>query len=51
LKVTIKGGKPFKWTVEFLRDGVWHRDATTALFAFRFWKKKEVRYLQNDLIK
>jgi len=44
-----RGGYAYKWTLESMEDGQWKADSTTALFFFPFWKKAEVRYLQNAL--
>lgn len=51
LKVTSRGGRPYIWKVESRQAGGWQPDSTTAFFPARFWWRKEVRYLQNDLIK
>lgn len=50
LKEVRRGNFVYKWTVESREDGMWAEDATTGLFLFPFWRKKEVRYLQNDLL-
>jgi len=51
LKLTKKGNRPIKWTVESNENGNWKEDSTTGLFNFSFWKKAEYEFLQNDLIK
>ena len=51
LKITKKGNKPIKWTVESNENGVWEEDSTTGLFSFSFWRKSEYEFFQNDLIK
>jgi hypothetical protein len=50
LKEYRRGGLTYKWTVEFKEDGVWVEESSTGLFLFPFWTKKEIRYLQNNLI-
>ncbi len=45
-----RGGVAYKWTLESKENGSWVADGTVALFFFPFWRKKEVRYLQNRLI-
>ena len=50
LKEYRRGDFAYKWTVEAKEKGEWVEDGTTGLFLFPFWKSKEVRYLQNDLI-
>ncbi len=47
LKIEAKGNKPFKWTVEFMQEGVWKEESTTGIFNFAFWKKRHVYFLQN----
>jgi hypothetical protein len=51
LKEYRRGRFPYKWTVESRENGKWIGDSTTGLLLFPFWKKVEVRYLQNNLIK
>ena len=51
LKVNSRGGKSYKWVMEALENGVWVAYSTTGLFSLSFWKKAEVRYLSNDLLK
>ena len=51
IKRTKRGPQPFIWTVQYLDQGIWKDDSTTGLFNFKFWKRKSVDYLQNDLIK
>lgn len=50
LKEYRRGNFAYKWIVESKENGGWVEDSTTGLFLFPFWMKKEVRYLQNDLI-
>ena len=50
LKEYRRGNFAYKWTVESQEHGEWVEDGTTGLFLFPFWMRKEVRYLQNDLI-
>lgn len=49
LKECSRGDKVYKWTVEYLKDGKWQTDSTTSLLSFPLWKKKKVRYLQNNV--
>ncbi len=51
LKLTKKGNRPIKWTVESYENGKWIEDSTTGLINLNFWKKSEFEFLQNDLIK
>jgi hypothetical protein len=50
LKECRRGNFAYRWTVESKQDGKWVADSETGLFLFPFWKSKEVRYLQNNLI-
>ena len=50
LKEYRRGNFAYKWTVESKENGKWVEDSTTGLFLFPFWLRKEVSYLQNDLI-
>lgn len=50
LKEYKRGSFAYKWTVEARENGEWVEDSTTGLFLFPFWKPKESRYLQNNLI-
>lgn len=45
-----RGGFAYKWTVESLKDGEWRADSTTALVLYPFWRRAEVRELQNNLL-
>ena len=49
LKVTLRGKKEYKWTVQFLEDGNWKDDSTTSLLFTRFWLPKSFVYRQNKL--
>lgn len=51
LKVKKRGNKRIKWTLQFDNNGNWEDESTVAIFDFRFWKKSEYEFLQNDLIK
>jgi hypothetical protein len=45
-----RGGFAYKWTLESWEDGDWKEESTTALLFFPFWRKVEVRHLQNKLL-
>ena len=49
LKESIRGDRVYKWTVEYLIDGKWQADSTTALLFFQFWKTRKDRYVRNSL--
>lgn len=48
LKAEFRGDKAYKWTLEYQRDGKWNEDSVTGTFIKPFWRKKEIRYLQNN---
>jgi hypothetical protein len=50
LRECRRGNMPYKWTVETLEDGHWQPHSTTALLLFPFWRKRQIRYLQNRLL-
>jgi len=50
LKECRRGDFAYKWIVEGRSNGNWVSDSETGLLFFPFWRKKEVRYLQNNLI-
>lgn len=50
LKLTHKGSRPVKWTVQANEHGTWLDGSTTGLFSLTFWKKSKVQFLQNNLI-
>jgi hypothetical protein len=50
LRVEYRGRAPVKWTLEALADGKWVEDSTTGLFHPFFWRRPQVRYLQNKLL-
>ncbi len=51
LKLTKKGKRTIKWTVESNENDKWIEECTTGLLSLSFWKRTESEYLQNDLIK
>lgn len=51
LKEYRRGKYAYRWAVEAKEGDRWVTDSTTALVIFPFWKRKQVVYLQNDLIK
>ena len=51
LKEWSRGEKAYKWSLEILQGGEWETYSTTALFFAPYWRTKNERYLQNDLVK
>ena len=50
VKEYFRGDVAYKWTLEYKDNSSWLADSTVALFFFPFWKKRRIRYLQNNLI-
>lgn len=50
LKEYRRGNFAYRWVVESKENGEWVADSETALVLFPFWKRKQVVYLQNNLI-
>jgi hypothetical protein len=50
LKEYRRGRFAYKWTLESKEEEQWVEQSTTGLFFFPFWKKAEVRILQNTLL-
>lgn len=46
----LRGGTPYRWTVEYRDGDKWRRDRTTGLLWFPFWRRREVNVLQNRLL-
>ena len=51
LKVESRGGVAYRWTAEYRTDDGWVEESTTGLVFCPFWRRREVRFLQNSLIK
>lgn len=49
LKTISRGGKPHRWMVQSCEGVNWVDDSETGLFLFPFWKKPEMKYLQNNI--
>jgi hypothetical protein len=49
IRVTERGGEPYKWVLERLIDDQWVPYGTTCLLFFQFWRAPKVRYLQNGI--
>lgn len=47
IRVTERGGKPHKWTLEAQEDGKWVSYGSTGLLFFPFWRRPITKYLQN----
>jgi hypothetical protein len=45
-----RGQFAYKWTLEWKDEGHWIEQSTTGLLLFPFWRKANVRVLQNNLI-
>jgi len=51
LRVSRRGDVDYKWQVLHQVDGRWVVDGEVGFLFFPFWRKKETRELQNDLVK
>ena len=50
IKEYSRKGKAYKWILESNENGEWLSYSTTGLLSFNFFRKPEVRYLQNKVI-
>jgi hypothetical protein len=50
LRVEYRGAAAVKWTLEVRSGGGWVEESTVGLFHPFFWRRRRVRYLQNDLV-
>jgi hypothetical protein len=48
LKVTSRGGVDYRWTIQFREGYGWIGGDSVGILRYPFWKKKAIRYLQND---
>jgi len=51
LKVYTRGDFEYKWEIQSLKDNQWISDSETGLLFSPFWKKKKIKYLQNNTVK
>lgn len=51
LKVYSRTGKEYKWVVQSFEEENWINFSTTSLFNFSFWRKKDISFKMNELIK
>jgi hypothetical protein len=50
LKVKSRGSFQYHWTVQYFEKGKWTYWGCVGLLWFPFWRKKTIRYFQNNLI-
>ncbi|HUR99177.1 MAG TPA: hypothetical protein VMZ26_14010 [Pyrinomonadaceae bacterium] len=50
LREFSRGGKAYKWTVEYRENNEWVAGSTTGLLGFAFWRPRSERCLQNSLV-
>ena len=48
LRVVSRGRVDYRWTIQFRSGDGWIGGSTVGVFRYPFWKKQEIRYLQND---
>lgn len=46
-----RSGEPYKWIQEYFAEGEWREGSTLATIPWKFWKRKEVKILSNNLLK
>ena len=51
IKVTMRGDFEYKWEVQSAEKDLWMFESETGLLMFPFWRKKKIKFLQNNLIK
>ena len=50
LKVTSRGNVDYRWTIQYREGDGWTNGSTVGLFRYKFWRRKQIRYLQNRLL-
>ena len=50
LRVASRGNVDYRWTIQYKELNGWIDGSTVGIFRYPFWKRKKVRYLQNNLI-
>ena len=48
LEVSSRGNVDYRWIALIRGPEGWMSGGAVGIFRYRFWKKKEIRYLQND---
>jgi hypothetical protein len=51
IKEIRRGKFAYKWIIQFKDAENWIDDSVTSYFFCPFWKKKNIKYLQNDLVR
>jgi len=49
LRVSQRGGRPYRWTLEGYDEGLWRVASTVTRPVHRFWGVREILYLKNRL--
>jgi len=47
LKVDLRGGRPWQWTLERLENGSWRTESAVNHVTWRFWGRDSTVYLRN----
>ncbi len=50
LKVVSRGKVDYRWTIQYREGEGWRNGSTVGLFRFKFWRRRQIRYLQNRLL-
>ncbi len=51
LKINSRGKRDYKWVLEYEDRGEWKEYSKTMGFDIQFWKKTDVRYLTNNILR
>jgi len=50
LEVSSRGNEDYRWTIQYREPGGWRTGSTVGLLRYKFWRRRQVRYLQNRLL-
>jgi hypothetical protein len=50
LKVASRGNLDYRWTIQYREGDGWRNGSTVGLFRYKFWRRRQIRYLQNRLL-
>jgi hypothetical protein len=50
LEVTSRGGVDYLWRIQYREPNGWRSASAVGVFRINFWRKKNIRYLQNHIL-
>jgi len=50
LEVTSRGAVDYLWRIQYQEDYGWRSGSAVGIFRVKFWRRKNVRYLQNHIL-